>query len=309
MSIASRIPPELIGVPFRASSAVAAGLITRAMLSGPVWRRLFRDVYAHEDLALDHRGWCTAAMLALPASTAIGGASAACLWGVSTPLDPTTVHVVAPRGIRLHRDPRIVVHYTGLAAADVCVRNGLRLTTPERTIFDLGRRTGRADALVTLDAMLHRHLIDPAALRKMIGRRERWPGTARLGALLPLAEPRSESPMETRLRLVLVDAGVPPPVAQFEIRDARGVLLGRADLAWPELRLAAEYEGDHHRQRDQFRQDVERFNKLRMAGWTVLRFTADDVLRRPDRTAAMVKAALTGLNPARAVAQRGHQPG
>ncbi|RAK40372.1 uncharacterized protein DUF559 [Actinoplanes lutulentus] len=291
-----RVPPELTTGPFRGSPVVASGLITTSMLAGASWRRLLPDVYAHRDTLLDHGAWCAATMLVLPPTTAIGGPSAAHLWTGESPPDPTPVHVVAPRGIRLRRDPRIVVHYTGLSAADVCVRTELRLTTPERTVFDMGRRAARADALVALDALLHQHLIDPATLRRMIAKRSGWPGTARLGALLALAEPRSESPMETRLRLILIDAGVPRPVAQFEVRDPLGGLLARADLAWPELRLAVEYDGDHHRDQRQFRQDVGRLNALRMAGWTVLRFTADDVLRRPATTARLVTAAIAELS-------------
>ncbi|WP_231933621.1 endonuclease domain-containing protein [Micromonospora coxensis] len=74
--------------------------------------------------------------------------------------------------------------------------------------------------------------------------------------------------------------------------DARGRFAGRVDLAWPALRVAVEYDGDHHRERAHFRQDVARLNALRAAGWLVLRFTADDVLRHPARTVALVADAL-----------------
>jgi hypothetical protein len=291
-----RIPPQLIDAPFRGSHAITAGLITRNMLAGAGWQRLLPDVYAYRDTELDHRAWCSAVLLAAPATVALGGPSAACLWGVATLRGPVPVHVVAPRGRRLRKDQRVVVHYTTLGPADVTTLDGLRVTTPERTVFDLGRRAGRADSLVVLDAMLHRHLLDPAVLRRMIREREKWPGVARLGALLPLAEPRSESPMETRLRLLLVDAGVRPAAAQYEVCSAVGVLIGRVDLAWPELRLAVEYDGDQHREREQFRRDVERLNALRLAGWTVLRFTASDVLRRPAETARMVIATMAQLS-------------
>jgi very-short-patch-repair endonuclease len=116
--------------------------------------------------------------------------------------------------------------------------------------------------------------------------------------VLLLAEPLAESPMETRLRLLLVDAGAPPPTAQHTVRDREGRVVGRVDLAWPELRLAVEYEGDHHRERAQFQRDVARLNALRAAGWTVLRFTADDVLRHPHSTIAQVAAAMRELRAA-----------
>ena len=98
--------------------------------------------------------------------------------------------------------------------------------------------------------------------------------------------------METRLRLLLLDAGAPPLNAQHDIRDERGRLLGRADLAYPQWRIALEYEGDHHREREQFRRDVTRLNALRAAGWIVLRFTADDVLRHPGRVVEEVARAV-----------------
>jgi hypothetical protein len=304
MSRPPRIPPELLGMPFRASGAVAAGRITRSMLGGAEWRRLFPDVYAHRGTELDHRLWCRAALLAAPASAAIGGLSAGALWGAIAPAGAAPVHLVAPRAIRLRRDPRVVVHHTRLVDGDVTTRGGLRLTTPERTIFDLGRRADRVDALATLDAMLHRHLLDPDVLRRMIRKRDQWPRVDRLAALLDLAEPRAESPMETRLRLILADAGVRPAVAQFAVFDIRNELLARVDLAWPDLRLAVEYDGDQHRERDQFQRDAERLNALHLAGWTVLRFTAVDVLRRPDRTVHVVRAALAELNARRQPASR-----
>ncbi|MGW5673249.1 endonuclease domain-containing protein [Micromonospora sp. NPDC003776] len=98
--------------------------------------------------------------------------------------------------------------------------------------------------------------------------------------------------METRLRLLLLDAGLGPLTAQHDVLDGRGRFLARVDLAWPALRVAAEYDGDHHRERAHFRQDVARLNALRAAGWIVLRFTADDVLRHPAATVALVAQAL-----------------
>jgi very-short-patch-repair endonuclease len=97
--------------------------------------------------------------------------------------------------------------------------------------------------------------------------------------------------METRLRLILVFAGLPQPAVQYEVPAANA----RLDLAYPELKVAIEYDGDHHRERRQFQRDVARLNRLRMAGWIVLRFTADDVLRHPDIVVAQVRLTLAEL--------------
>jgi hypothetical protein len=110
--------------------------------------------------------------------------------------------------------------------------------------------------------------------------------------LLTLVDGRAESPMETRLRLLLHDAGAPTPIPQYEVRDDDGRFIARVDLAYPQWRIALEYEGDHHRERAQFRRDIRRANALRQAGWLVLRFTADDVLRRPRDVVDQVAAAI-----------------
>ncbi|MFG1887339.1 endonuclease domain-containing protein [Micromonospora sp. NPDC049051] len=170
------------------------------------------------------------------------------------------------------------------------------VTTGVRTAFDLGRQLPRAVALVAVDALLHRRVVKLSALSSHLEAHGRWPGTAQLREVLALAEPLSESPMETRLRLVLHDAGLPPLAAQHDVYGThaqRGrVFLGRVDLAYPRWRVAIEYEGDHHRERTHFQRDVARLNALREAGWLVLRFTVDDVLRHPARIVRLVTGAI-----------------
>jgi very-short-patch-repair endonuclease len=284
------IPAQLRNQPFRGSTAIRDGLVTRAMLRSPVWQRLLHDVYIHRDSPVDHQTWCRAVALILPAGAAIGGLSAAHLWGFET--RAARVSVVLPHNRWIRADDHLLPHRTSLVAGDLTCHDGLPVTTPVRTAFDLGRRLGRADALALLDAMLRRRLLRRPALQQMIKQRFTWPGTARLAGLVRVADSRAESPMESRLRLLLLDARLPSAVPQFEIRDPAGRLLGRVDLCWPDLGLIAEYDGDHHRSKVQFRRDVARLNALRMAGWTVLRFTADDVLRNPRHLIATVSAAL-----------------
>jgi hypothetical protein len=292
MPISPHAPTPLTRAPFRGSAAVSDGVITKTMLRSRAWQRLLPDVYAHRELRLDHRMWCTAVGLILPPGTAIGGPSAAHLWGAGLLHDDPPVSVVAPRTGWMNRLPRIITHHTVFGDADTTVLDGLPVTTPERTAFDLGRRIGRTDALILLDGMSHQGELDVGSAAEMLRQRSRWPGVPRLREILGLVDGRAESPMETRLRLLLHDAGLPAPQPQFEIRDGEGRLIGRVDLGWPAARLAVEYEGDHHRDRVQFRRDISRYGALHDAGWTVLRFTANDVLRVPHRTAEKVAAEL-----------------
>jgi hypothetical protein len=173
----------------------------------------------------------------------------------------------------------------------VTVIAGIPLTTPLRTAVDLGRQRNRKRALIALDAMCHRRLVRRPELEDH-ARHRSLKGCRRLRTLLPLVDPRAESPMETLLRLLLHDAGAPPPTPQYEVRGNDGRLIGRVDLAYPQWRIAIEYEGDHHRERAQFRRDIARVNALRDAGWLVLRFTADDVLKRPTGVVSQVARAI-----------------
>jgi Protein of unknown function (DUF559) len=200
--------------------------------------------------------------------------------------------VLLPRAARLRAHERLRIVRSVLPETDRTRFAGLSVTTPLRTAFDLGRQAPRVSALVAVDALLHRRVVKLPALRAYAGAHAGWPGLSLLREVLALAEPLSESPMETRLRLLLLDAGLGPLTAQHDVLDLRGRFVARVDLAWPALRVAVEYDGDHHRERAHFRQDVARLNALRAAGWLVLRFTADDVLRQPAHTVALVAQAL-----------------
>ena len=290
MPRAPRVPPRLAFLPFIGSRAVADGLLTKAMLRGPSWRRLLPDTYVHVDgyREDDHRMWCDAVALTLPPGAAIAGLSAAYLWGVDLLPRMSPVSVLLPEGARLRPQPQVTAGRSALSPQDVTRFAGLPVTTPVRTAFDLGRRPPRTEAVVAVDALLNRRLVKPAALAGYLDAHRGWPGVALLREVLTLAEPLSESPMETRLRILLVEAGAPPLTAQHDVHDARGRFLGRVDLAYPRWRIALEYEGDHHRERGHFQRDVARLNALRAAGWIVLRFTADDVLRHPARIVRQV---------------------
>jgi len=123
----------------------------------------------------------------------------------------------------------------------------------------------------------------------------RWPGIAQLRRVLDLAEPLAESPMETRLRLVLVLGGLPRPRAQVPLYDEGGRFLGRPDLYYPDHRLGIEYDGGTHR--DSLADDDRRQNRLLDAGHRLLRFTAQDI-NRPDAVVGLVARQLATLTRA-----------
>jgi hypothetical protein len=268
------------------------------MLRGRTWRRLLPDVYVLADVfdPDDHLMWCRAAGITLGDRSAVDRYSAAFLWGVDLLENPRIVSVTVPRGERPRSHPWLRVTRTALTGTDIEHLDGVPVTTPRRTAFDLGRQPDRQAAVIALDAMCHLHLARPGDLAEDAGRYRRKWGARRLGTRLSLVEPLAESPMESILRLLLHDAGLPPPTAQVTVRRD-GRFVARVDLGYPQWRVAIEYEGDHHRGQRQFRRDVARLNALREAGWVVLRFTADDVLRRPGDLIRQVSRALAQAAP------------
>ena len=140
------VPSDLAFVPFRGSAAVSSGLLTRDMLKGGTWRRLFPDVYVHATAfePNDHRMWCDAAALMLKGGHAVDGLSAAFLWGVNVLPQRAPVSVSIERRTRMRPHPRLTVRRTVLLLGDVTSFAGIPVTTPLRTAFDLGRRQGRA---------------------------------------------------------------------------------------------------------------------------------------------------------------------
>ena len=109
---------------------------------------------------------------------------------------------------------------------------------------------------------------------------------------IPLLEPRSDSPMETRLRLLLVLGGLPCPESNRDV-VVDGEWLARPDLSYPALRIAIEYDGDHHRtDRRQWQRDIGRRRLLEDAGWLLIVVTAADVLRHPEAIVERVRRAI-----------------
>ena len=93
--------------------------------------------------------------------------------------------------------------------------------------------------------------------------------------------------MESRLRMLLIRFGLPRPVLQHEVFDRYGFVVARLDLAYPEVKLAIEYDGvDPHRGRRVL--DNRRDMAVAELGWETMRFGHEDIWTEPRATAARV---------------------
>jgi hypothetical protein len=171
----------------------------------------------------------------------------------------------------------------------------MSVTTPARTAFDIGRTRPARLAIPMLDALLGATSTTPADVLRVAAARPGARGVRLLTSHLGLVDGGAESPRETRLRLLLVGAGLPRPETQIEFRDRRGRVRVRVDMGWREWKVAVEYDGVQHwldpRQRSW---DIERIALLEESGWTVIRVSAE-MLARPDvvihRVIAKLRAA------------------
>lgn len=298
--------------PFRGSDAVARGIVTPARLRGPRFVRLFPDVYASAAVPVTPVLRARAASIYAGPLGAAPAYSAAEILGASCGLWGAPAELVAPRRIRPR--PDLLAHQGVPLEPGLC--DGVRVTSPRATAWELCRRLELVDAVVALDALAARRRDRPVFVplrgtpapeqRKLSRMRAPCPGfapsdllvlrslyphvrgSARLGRVVALADPRAESPPETRLRLLLALSGLPVPQVQFPRYDDRGRSWVRFDLAYPDALLAIEYDDAEHDD------PLDRVRDARTAalGWQTLRITADDLTRNTRRTVGTVRALL-----------------
>lgn len=270
------------GRPFRGSEALQRRAVTRAQLRAR-YRRVFRDVYIGRDAQLTAATKARAAWLSTGATLA--GLSAAAVLGTKW-LDAAAPAEIV-RADR-HGQPGIVVRSHRLADDEVHMVRGMRVTTAARTAFDIGCGLPVAKAVPILDALLNATGTKPPDVRALADRYPGARGVRRLRAALDLADGGAESPQETRLRLLLIGAGLPKPETQIEFPDLRI----RVDMGWRAWKVAVEYDGiQHWENRYQRSWDIERIALLEGAGWSVIRVSAD-MLSRPHAIVERVKAKL-----------------
>lgn len=278
-------------LPFTSDEALEAGL-SRSDLDSADVRRLFRGVFVDARVQVGHGLHCVAAVRRCGEGARISRLDAALLWGLPVPWsEGVSVSIPASWDVRgaglvVHR------HLRNSKTSSVWVPS-VRLRLPTTAPVDLVReclpRLALVDVVVLADAVLRLPGVEPESARASWSSSGAGPGRAR--DLVRLVDAGAESAMESRLRVLLVLAGFPQPVAQFEV-----VACGRRrrlDLAYPDLKIAVEYDGDHHYVTEaQKHADIEREMSLRTEGWEVIRVVSRGIYRDPAGTVKAVAAAL-----------------
>ena len=273
--------------PFTATDALAARLVTRYQLRHH-FVKLHRNVYIAPGVEATALLRAEAAWLWAGGTGVLTGPSAAAVHGTRW-LDPTLPAEIARSG-KLHSTRGIIVRSIG--DIESCVVDGMTVTTPARTAFDLARGPDIDRCVEMVDALCNAtgtkvHEIEAVAARNKGARH-----ITSVRKVLELVDGGAASPPETHTRLLIVRAGLPVPETQIEIYDA-GRFIARADMGWKQRRVLIEYDGVHHwTDRAQRTLDIDRYALLSELGWTVVRVGADLLYRRPQVLVERVRRAL-----------------
>lgn len=202
--------------------------------------------------------------------------TAAALWGLPLPpwMSPTPLHVSSPLGRREPRDDGVIGHRLRLPPDLVTSLHGLAVCSAAETWAQLGRTLSVEDLVAAGDFIVGRGgLASQEDLELAVGRVRRI-GSDRLREASKRLEPASESSPESRLRVRLVDDGLPAPEVQWVLLDSTGRFVARLDLGYPRYRVGVEYDGRQHAEHEQFIRDADRWYAVEREGWLVVRVLA-----------------------------------
>jgi len=276
MRMNSALALQLGRQPLAVREARALGS-TEKSLRGAAIQRPFRGVVTTAPLrGLDD--WCRAYLAVAPPGAFFSGPTAAALHGLPLPRLPSGLHVSVPAPARAPRRPGIHGHSVRVSFGDVIVENGLQLSSLPRAWCELAGMFSVEDLVVAGDAVARRSTGRDRlrALRDALSRCVARRGRPELLQAFDLLDPRAESPQESRLRFRLVTGGVLGFESNLAIRTTTGKNY-RGDLVFPERRVILDYQGDHHREQEQYRRDLRRRMDLQADGWTIVELGPDDL--------------------------------
>jgi hypothetical protein len=208
---------DLSKAPFLGSEALAAGVVTKRTLRSR-HQMIYRNVYLPKDVELTPKTKAFAAWLWSGRCGTVAGLSAAALHGSKWIEPRLPAELIRPEG----STNGILIHRETLRPDEVCIVDGVSLTTPARTAFDIGRRNKRVEAVIELDALANATGATPAEAADLADRHRGARGLRQLRQALDVMDGGAESPPETRTRLLLTDAGLPKPKTQITVYDEGG---------------------------------------------------------------------------------------
>jgi hypothetical protein len=255
--------------------------------------RIHRGVYQLGGVA---RTWESRLLAACKATDGVAShRSAAMVWGFHT-ARAARPEVLVANHRRIRCEGAVVHRSTNLPGGDIVYRHSIPVTTPTRTLVDIGAVAPVEDVEALMYEVINRQLATwPAVLRTFLHHARRGrDGCGSLRAVLDEhygARP-TESTLEQRVERLLIESGLPAPVRQIDVADDQGFVM-RLDFGFPEQLVALEIDSTtYHLNRQAFEADRRKRNRLRLLGWLLLEITADMVRDQPVLTVSQVRSAL-----------------
>lgn len=268
------------GSPFRRIDAIRAGVTPKELL-GPRYTRVFHGIYVAAGVRLTPVRRARAAMVVFPSAFA-SHSTAALIWGGEPPYGDRTHVSVLPGETRSRR--RGIAAHLATDEEGVRTKDGIRLSSPERCLCELATDGADLVELVVLgDSLIRAKATTP---EELISFADSWPHrrAAVASRAARLVREGVDSSMESRLRMLIVLAGLPEPTVNVIIRHRNGDWKRRFDLCYRELKLLIEYDGEHHvLDSEQRARDLERREELEHQGWRIIVIQKEHIYRAPDR--------------------------
>jgi len=275
--------------PFSRADARAAGIGLKTLLSSR-FHKIFYDCYVSSAVPLSTRLRAMAALGISPPGSFVSHATAARIWG-GIVSETSDVHVtVPPTAVRSSRQG--VKAHAGVIGAAVTRFRNLAISTPEQTFLDLATCLDLVALVVVGDSLIRAGRTTAAALHDAaLAWRGRGAKLARRAARY--VRDGVDSAMETRLRMLIVLAGLPTPQVNFILRHPDGSWWMRFDLCYPSLKLIIEYDGRQHAENDdQWLHDLKRREALDRMGWRIIVVTSRDYYDTPEEVLRRLRDAL-----------------
>jgi Protein of unknown function (DUF559) len=271
------------------SEALSSGRLTRHDLRTR-YVKLHRNVYAPVHLELTALDRAFAAWLWSRGEAILVGCSAAAVLG--TRWLPSDEPAELGR-LRQQSTTGIVIRADSIADDEQQVSRGMTCTTPARTAYDLGRRLIGETAIIRVDALMNATNLSVPQVRSIAQRYPGARGVRQLRTTLDWADGGAESPQETRLRLLLVESGLPRPVTQIPVKNDYGKVVRRIDMGYPLWKVGVEYDGEQHfTNPDDYANDIERLEFLASKGWNIVRVSARQLRYERQQIVDRVRSAL-----------------
>ncbi|WP_441963901.1 hypothetical protein [Mycolicibacterium houstonense] len=270
-----------MGEPFVGSEAVTNGELRKSALRTR-YTRVFRDVYVSPGTELTPLIRARAAWLWSRRRGIVAGNSAAAVHGakwvdLDAPFEMIHSNRNSIAGLRVRTEE--------IADDEILRVDGIPVTSAARTALDIGCWYPRDNAVAALDALAQATDLKAADVDLLAQRHDRRRGIQRARTALDLMDGGAQSPQETWLRLILIDAGLPRPQTQIPVFDGPGDPFAYLDMGWEDIKVAVEYDGEEHQSSNwRYNWDLRRAERIQRQDWINVRIAAGerktDILRR-----------------------------